>query len=82
MNWWYIGFGALLGFIGLTLMDDGDNQVSRVLGFFMVLNAGMMIAFGLNIPAQAGWIKPDEKCAQYVQMEDGTWPCVPWDQGG
>jgi hypothetical protein len=82
VNWWYVGFGALLIVIGITLALEGDNYVSRVMGFFLVLNAGMMISFGLNIPAHAGWIKPDEKaCAQYVQME-GTWKCVPWEQGG
>ena len=82
MNWWLIGFGVLLGWIGGSLIAEGDNALTRWMGLFLAMNAGMMVAFGLNVPEAAGWLKTDsETCAQYVHME-GTWKCVPWDQGG
>jgi hypothetical protein len=82
VNWWLVGFGVVLAWIGGSLIAQGDNSLTRWMGLFLAVNAGMMIALGLNIPAQVGWIKPDPKaCAQYVLLE-GTWKCVPWTEAG
>jgi hypothetical protein len=82
VNWWLIVGGAVIAFIGGSLIHEGDTNVGKALGWFLVLNAGMLISFGANIPAQAGWIKPDqEACVYYVFVEDVI-TCVPYGQEG
>jgi len=82
VNWAMIVGAVVIMFIGGTMSAAGDTNLVRGLGRWILIISGMLLALGLNIPAQAGWIKPDSNaCAQYVQME-GAWKCVPWEQGG
>jgi hypothetical protein len=82
VNWWLIVGAFVLAWIGGSLTAQGDNGLTRWMGVFVVMGAGMLAAFGLNIPEAQGYIQPDEKaCAQYVFVE-GTWKCVPWTEAG
>lgn len=82
MNWFMIIGAFVIAWIGGSLTAQGDNGLTRWMGVFVVMAAGVLFSFGVNIPESQGYIKPDsEACAQYVHME-GTWKCVPWDQGG
>lgn len=82
MNWWLVTGGFVLAWIGGTLINDGENAFAKWLGLSVVIFAGFLLCFGLEIPQWQGYIKPDNAhCAQYVQVQD-TWKCVPWEEGG
>lgn len=73
--------GALMSFIGFSMIKEGGNFVARALGIFLMLIAGGIICMATGGPKSVGYIAPDQNCAQVVRVDD-RWTCVPWEEAG
>lgn len=82
MIWAGIAIALVLAFIGGTMVYDGANPLSRILGLVVSLIAGIVLGFSIPLPGWLGYVKLDEKaCAQYVWLGE-DWRCVPWEEAG
>lgn len=82
MMWAGLIIAGVLAFIGGTLIYDGDNPMTRIMGLVITLIAGIVLGFSVPLPGWLGYHKLDHaQCAQYEWVA-GEWTCIPWEQGG
>lgn len=75
--------GIVVGLIGAFMMLDGDNNVTRIFGLWLVLLAGGLMALSSGAPAIIGWIPaPPADCYHMVKIETVGWTCVDEEEMG